>query len=391
MVKRMLLFCAVLFSFSSLSAATYHTGTVYFASVTAANPHGCGDTLYDPEITVLPGGDLQMYGQGNNSSRYVDEVFGFRRNQSTGDWPVPAGNGVPAWQGQYTRCSYSPTTPGSLASPSIVKVGSTYYMAYSGGNADNITGRVYWATSTDGLTWTSLTVGAGTEGITPIIYGLYHDECTGLNGNSTASGVGQVELASDGGYFYFFLRYGHYANGVQQSPFGERIAFRINRDTAAPGDLGSTRQIYYNGAWTSNSGKFVWTYDNQSAYGTDQVLTPGHGTNMALGAGDVKLDPQLDAFTGGDWIHFYQSVAGQPIYWEWTGALSNGTWTYGGMVDLSTVTSAYPSATVYYPGLYFYHSELGGVTGSYVFLPIQDTCGGDFGGLRIISSSLSYY
>jgi hypothetical protein len=331
-----------------------------------------------------------MYGQGNNSDRAVDEVFGFRR---TGNWQVPAGNGVPAWQGQYTRCSYSPTTPGSLASPSIVKVDSTYYMAYSGGNADNITGRVYWATSTDGLTWTSLTVGAGSEGITPIIYGWLHDECTGLDGVSTASGVGQVELAYDTpGYFYFFLRYGHYANGVQQSPIGERIAFRINRDTSAPGDLGSTREIYYDGAWTSNSGKFVWTYDNHTAYGTDQVLTPGHSaTSMGFGAGDVKYDPQLDAPIGGEWVHFYQAEAGQPIYWEWTRTLNNPTWNVGGMVDLSTVTSAYPTATVYYPGLYFYSPLLGGLTGSYLFLPIQDTCGGDFGGLHVISSSLSFY
>ena len=81
-------------------------------------------------------------------------------------------------------------------------------MAYSGGNADNITGRVYWAVSSDGIAWSRYAVNAGTEGITPIIYGKYHDEC---------SAVGDWPKRDDGSVDPIVKRHAAIINKVRES------------------------------------------------------------------------------------------------------------------------------------------------------------------------------
>lgn len=175
-----------------------------------------------------------------------------------------------------------------------------------------------------------------------------------MNGVNAASGVGQVELVNEG-YFYFFIRYGHYSNGVQIG--AERLAFRIAYDPSAPGSLGSQRQIFYDGTWRNNSGKLVWDYDKCGGQQCppspgDFVLSPNHGLHrMGFGGGVVRFDPY---FSFGEDIQFYQSQPGPPIEWDFTDSAYNADgWTYGGQVDFTTVNNTYPNSQLYYPGVYF--------------------------------------
>jgi hypothetical protein len=303
---------------------------------------------------------------------------------------------TPAIGGAYARCGYSPTgTNGPIASPSVVHdtANGKYFMAFSGGNADAITGRVYWARSTDGLTWTYYNLNAGSQLITPLVYPVYHEICS-VNAVNGGSGIGQVEMVLDRGYFIMWLRYGHDLNDAGGTLFDyERIAYRISYDPSSPTGLGSTRQIWYDGAWRNHSGKLVWNYDrcngSQCPAATgDFILAPHHSVqSMKFGAGDVKYDPNL--FFTGYWAHFSQSVAGDPIEWEYSDLLTP-EWTHGGTLDITTVLQAYPGAQIYYPGVYFYSAFAGGVVGDYILIPIDrgNSCSADFGGTRIVTAQL---
>lgn len=390
--------------------AQYHTGAVYSQTQFTEAPQSvCGGTVYDPEIFVLPDQDLQMLAQGPHNN-IVDKFYAFRRENSNGQWsgqPIdnPATPGAdyatPAMAGQYARCGYAPSGsvkgPGPIASPSVVHdvVADKYFMAYSGGNADGITGRLYWATSTDGLNWTHYSVGAGSQLITPIVYPFHHEICD-VDPVVGGSGIGQVEMVLNGGYFMIWLRYGHDENDPDGTLFdAERIAFRISYDSNSASGLGSTRQIWYDGQWRNHSGKLVWNYDRCNgtqcpAQSGDFILAPHQSVqNMKFGAGDIKYDPTL--YFLGYWVHFAQeSIAGDPIEWEYSD-LTTPEWTHGGTVDLTTVYQAYPNAQIYYPGLYFYSAWEGGLTGDYLFIPLDpgNSCtAGDFAGLRIVATQL---
>lgn len=383
-------------------SAQYRTGIVYTQTLYTEYPQPvCGGTVYDPEIYVLPDKDLQVYAQGPHNNT-VDTFYSFRREHSNGAWSgtptEPHTAAKPAIGGPYARCGYSPEgTTGPIASQSVVHdtIGGRYFMAFSGGSADAITGRVYWASSTDGLHWTYYNFNAGSELITPVIYPVHHEICD-VAPRIGGSGVGQLEMVLDGGYFVLWLRYGHDLNDEGGTLFDyERLAFRIAYDPTAPSGLGSKRQIWYDGAWRDHSGKFVWNYDRcnggQCPAGPgDFVLAPHHSVqNMKFGPGDVKYDPNL--FYWGYWVHFaQQDIAGDPIEWEYTD-LRTPEWSHGGTVDITTVLEAYPGAQIYYPGVYFYSGWEDGVPGDYIFIPIDpgDSCTmGDYGGLRIVTAQL---
>jgi hypothetical protein len=87
---------------------------------------------------------------GSLSCAYDDYIDNFySASTSGGTWITPSATSCPVLGGAYNRCGYSTTASGPIGSPSVVKVGSTYYMAFNGGNSDFITGRIYWATSGD--------------------------------------------------------------------------------------------------------------------------------------------------------------------------------------------------------------------------------------------------
>ena len=384
------------------AGAQYRTGDVYTQTqYTEFSGSPCGGTVYDPELFVLPDGDVQMFAQGPHAS-IVDKFYAFRRDSKSGQWSgsptAPGVSAAPAIEGEYMRCGYSPdATNGPIASPSVVRdpFRGRYFMAFSGGNADAITGRVYGATSKDGVDWTYYDAGAGRELITPIIYPVHHEICN-VARNTGGSGVGQLEMVLDGGYFIFWLRYGHALNDAGGTLFDyERIAFRISYDPNAESGFGSTRQIWYDGAWRNHSGKLVWDY-NLCEDGPCRPAAPGdfilgrHRSvmNMKFGAGDVKYDSTL--FYWGYWVHFAQSVAGEQIEWEYSD-LRTPEWIDGGTLDVSTVLQAFPGAQIYYPGLYFYNAWHGGVQGDYIFIPLDpgNSCTvADYGGLRIVAAQL---
>jgi hypothetical protein len=373
-----------------LFAGSYRTGTVYSPLLTNAYYHGCGDRVYDPEVFSLPNGDLRLLAQGNNNS-LTDYFFGFTRTASTGAWAIPTPSIPllsPALQGMYTRCGYTPYTnpPGPIASPSVVHVGDRYYMAYVGGNADGITGKVYWAMSYDGLSWNLYDWAPPSgQGLTPIVDPIYHEECSGLDGNHP-SGAGQVSLSYEGGYFYLHIRYAHYSAGQFRS--AEVLAFRFTYDVNHPYGIGSTHQIWQSGQWITDSGRLVWNYDNSSPYPGDPVLTEGAGMVMNIGAGDVKFDSRLNA-----WVHFAQTIAGQPISWEYSSSLAGGLWTYGGVVDTSTLNGSgvYAGKTLYYPGIYNGPLCNGCTASSLIFVPVDTVgCTAGFSGLGIVPVELIY-
>jgi hypothetical protein len=377
---------------AALSAGNYRTGVVYGAlGNVKVDDHGCGDRVYDPEVFALPNGDLRLLAQGNNDS-LTDYFFAFTRNAADGSWSLPTSSVprlAPALQGMYSRCAYSSHTnpPGPIASPSVVHVGDRYYMAYVGGNADGITGKVYWAMSHDGLSWNLYDWGAlPGQDLTPIVNPIYHEECSGLDGDSP-SGAEQVSLSVEDDYFYVHIRYGHYAHGHYRGT--EALAFRFSYNVNHPFGIGPIHEIWQNGRWVADSGRLVWNYDNAASYPGDPVLTEGAGMTMHTGAGDVKFDPRLNA-----WVHFSQSDAGEPIEWEYATSLAAGHWTYGGVVDTSTMNGpagAYRGKTLYYPGIYNGPLCNGCPAGSYVVIPV-DTIGCDFGfsGLEIVPVELIY-
>ncbi len=179
------------------AAQTYRIGASYNV-LALGDGSPCRRTWYDPEILLSPNGDPRLLAQGGNPdavcgsvSAYLDSIFDAPRNQFTGAWTLPTNTSCPVLPGGYGRCGYSPTSPGPVASPSVVQVpgDSRYFMAFGGGNADCIKGKVYWAVSNDGATWSVYNWNAPPGEIwTPILYGKYAPDCA-------LSGIGQVQLA----------------------------------------------------------------------------------------------------------------------------------------------------------------------------------------------------
>src|ERR1043166_9655850 len=159
--KPILILSAIVCPFSFITrvaAATYHLGSgivttplnaVLRQPIAANNP--CAKTWYDPELFTLPNGNLEMVAQGGNYEQNcptpnIDAFLGATRIPPSahyvGGWSLPTSTACPMLTGGYARCAYSPSSAGPVSSPSVVKVGSTYYMAFSGGNGDYIAGKV---------------------------------------------------------------------------------------------------------------------------------------------------------------------------------------------------------------------------------------------------------
>ena len=380
-------------------AQNYSVGTIYGPNISSSYYHWCGDTVYDPEVFALASGDLCMLAQGGDPNTGIDSFFEFTRDHTNGAWSLPTQwypNLPTAVTGGYARCIYSPYgLRGPIASPSVVHVGDRYYMAYVGGNADYITGKVYWAVSYDGLSWYSYDWNAPAgEILSPIVYPPNHEECGPGSQGFLASGAGQLTLAYDSGFFYLHIRYGHWNDG--QFLGVETVAFRFSYNSAHPFGIGPIKQIFQGGFWVSDSGRLVWNYDRDQ-YGNqyqpfngDPILVPYNSSQLAPQSGDMKQDPGT-----GRWVFFYQSYPGQASYaWQSATSLDGQNWTMGGTVDTTNLTAAFGNSVAYLnPGVYMGPLCNGCLSTRVMFVPVQSPgCGlnNAYSGDQVVPVELKY-
>jgi hypothetical protein len=417
--------------------AQYSIGTIY-RPLAVASPEGsntCSRTWYDPDIFLLPGNrDLGVLAQSAAPSACtdlaIDSVRSARRNGGNGRWTLPGLadevlTTCPTIQAQYTRCGFDNTVhAGPLASPSVVRLdnpnsptGVRYYMAFVGGNADFIHGKVYWAVSDDAQSWHVYQRGAK-EGWTPILQAKYlraDDAPRSAPACSQPSGIGQVQLAFEDGLFYVFLQYwhpvqpecaeGHDSAQCLASPMRiydravSSMLYRFDYSPNHPDGFGpSVREIYVDGRWQRSSGKFVWRYDvdavglQLSPDPENPVLELFNGVLTAgfqFGAGDVKR--------GNDrWLHV--SVFEDVMQAQTATSLDPtvATWTPPVIVDVGVVEASYPLYTNGpSPGIW-YGSLSGTPEKWWIWVPVptqEQRCRGSrgenpFAGLSLLPSVL---
>jgi hypothetical protein len=138
---------------------------------------GAWDEIAAGEVCVIKDGTTyKMWYSGANAAGlfrigYAESTDGISWNKHTGN-PVLAVGGVGTWD------------EAGVASPVVIKVGSTYKMWYTGKDASEIL-RIGYAESTDGITWTKSTSN-------PVL-----DKGTGWE----ALGVGSPAVILDGGTY----------------------------------------------------------------------------------------------------------------------------------------------------------------------------------------------
>lgn len=361
---------------------------------------GCSSgssTWYDPEAYFFPDGARGFLAQGvqPNPCTPFDALYLAKFNPSTLAWQLPAANTCPTLAGRYAdfACPDLPTLAPyqPLASPAITKVGSRYYMAFSGGNGDLRKGHVFWAYSDDGFTWNPLKWDPKPTGFNwkPLIYPLYGDVCKKI------FGISQLTLnydASDG-MFYLHLQYLHGDNGA-----GDSYIFRFPYSSANGFGLGGPMQVCINHGgfgtactWQSHSGEMVFDYDGHPPVGSDPLLSKYQGDvqNFPAGAGSIAWDP-----SHGDWLRVYTQVDGL-LHWQTSTSLASGLWSNPGSVEMtsfnSQVKARYPSANVSaaaYGGLFW--GTIGTRTGMWLFQPADYLGCGPFQGVGIFTVAINY-
>lgn len=395
------------------NAQGYLTGEplALLASHPAAN---CGTTWYNPSVLTLPNGDLGFIAQSGRppgpSCPYagwplasIDDFYSARMSASTGVWTVPGVNSCPTLKGAFYRCGYNPDAgqPGPIGNPSVVKVGSTYYMAFNGGNADYISGRIYWATSTNGVNWSvydipnSLDPDEPTgEDWTPIVKARYHDcvptpPARGIGELSLAYVAGDHSLGANGTFYIYFNHYGFDTNHNLDS-WGVRFAYAPNQ----PFGLGSSKEIWHreganDGAWKSfDSGLMVWNYDitsGGSAMPGEPVLSPYHGHNgtaFAFGSGEIRYDP-----VSRKWLHVY--TFGFSTKWQTASSLSANVWSGPSVIDDSNLRSLVPAGDTTPRDVGLHQGTIGNRTGLWLFAPMNiPGCSEPYPGLQIVPTEL---
>lgn len=398
----------------SINAANYKTGTVYNQILTIGGARlsgqagDCSRTWYDPEVFQVTGSpELRLLGQGGNptdgcGTAGYDALYRGTRDPASGNWTVPSTTDCTTLVG-FPKCGRPKWVWASPRSVSNVSpTDSRYFMAFVGGNGDFDKGKIYWAVSNDGQSWSiySSNPPAG-EPWSPVIYPKYGDECF------LPFGVAQVALAFENGYFYIFMNYVHRV-GYMGNPAAtwESIAFRFSYNPGHPFGFGSVKQIFYDpdgpntviggggpGSWVTHSGRFVFTYDPIAAEPGDPKL--GHFTSMWSlhnGGKDIKRDPSR-----GRWIHVFTAADTNRLHWQQTTSLVDNTWGPRFDVDTTTLDAKFPGRTLQYPGLW-YGSVGGQPNKMYIFVPVdwgQSQCqvpGQDptFSGLGIASAELLF-
>jgi len=383
-----------------LAQATWHTAGVLGGAL-ALSPASCSTTWYDPEAFFYPDGTRGFIAQGiqpNSCNQPFDALYRAKFNATTLTWQLPAPNSCPTLAGRQADfgCGETPSLAPNqpLASPAIAKVGSRYYMAFSGGNADLRKGHIFWAYSDDGVTWTTLKWDPKPAGFNwkPLIYPLYGGVCEHF-------GVAQLTLTYDpnsggpNGAFYLHMQYLHRNTGA-----GDTYIFRIPFSSANGFGLGGPMQVCINGnprgstcTWTNHSGAMVFDYDGQPVVAGDPLLSPhqGNDQNFNAGAGSITWDPSHNY-----WLRVYTTITPY-LYWQSSTSLASGVWTSPGIVDMSSfnsqVLAQYPSANLSgaaYGGLFW--GTIGTRTGMWLFQPASYMGCPPFQGVGIFTVALNY-
>jgi hypothetical protein len=366
--------------------AQYSIGTSYRPLPMATPPGGntCSRTWYDADIHLLPNGkDLGVLAQASAPNYCTDVALDTiqlgARNGDSGAWTLPASvdsyaNVCPTLQGQYTRCGFEFWFhSGPVASPSVVRLenpnsptGVRYYMAFVGGNADFIQGKIYWAVSDDGAHWEVYARNTD-ESWAPILQAKY-TRSAGAPRSAPAcehpSGIGQVQLAFEDDRFYVFFQYYHPVQpecveghdsptcvAASRRIYDRALSSHLYRFDYNPlhpfGFAGDVREMYVDGRWQHHSTKLVWGYDvdaagNQlPANADDPVLELFDGVQsagFAFGAGDVK-------FGNGRWLHAY--VFAHTMYAQTATSVdpARASWSDPQPVDVSRIRAAYSLST----------------------------------------------
>lgn len=380
----------------------YSIGTMYRPLAIPTPPGGntCGRTWYDPDIHLLPNGkDLGVLAQASAptwcTDVAVDTMQRATRENAGGRWSLPAlvddyANECPALQGQYTRCGFQNWFhSGPVASPSIVRLenensptGVRYYMAFVGGNADYIHGKIYWAVSDDGKTWDTYARNA-TEFWAPVIFAK-----VGVPECSPISGIGQVQLAFENGLFYMFFQYYHPSGDLTS------VLYRFDYNPKHPfGFGGDVRELYLRGEWRRHSGRLVWEYDTVAPEPGDPVLGLFDGVqtaNFRFGQGDVK-------FGNGRWQHVYVFAHVMQAQSATSLDPTVATWSDPEPIDVTPIREAYPlSTSAPAPGIW-YGSLSGTPEKWWIWAPVpaeDRLCAGatlpinPFGGLALLPAVL---
>jgi hypothetical protein len=383
---------------------TWRTAGLLGDELVIGPPHQCGSTWYDPEVFVFPDGNRGFLAQAGminpcTANAALDSHYSAKHNSTTLTWQVPANGSCPTVVGRYadTTCPtqefLAPNQP--LASPAIAKVGSRYFMAFSGGNVDIRKGHIFWAYSDNGVNWVPLKWDPKPVGFNwkPLIYPKHGSFCGFF-------GIPQLSLTYDPsttygpeGTFYLHFNYHHLPGEL------DTYTFRFNYTSANGFGLGSGMQVCVNNGpqgsqcnWQSHSGAMVFDYDGQPPNAGDPLLLryAGNGNNYSYGGGSIAWVP-----SHGYWLHVFTDAQGR-LRWQSSTSLASGVWSAPGFVDMtrfhSQMLARYPSyvqSEVYYGGLYY--GSIGTRTGLWLFQPADyRACPSYFTGLGIFAVALNF-
>jgi hypothetical protein len=403
MPKTRLFFIISLLLTNSLHAQpTWRTGNL--ASDALVLQGQCAATWYDPDVFLFPDGNrgfLAHGGQNNPCTANVglDSIFSAKYDSTTQAWQLPAAGSCPTLVGRYADFScppnefFAPYQP--LGSPAIVKVGTRYYMAFSGGNADFRKSHIFWAFSDNGVNWIPFDWDPKPAGYRwkPLIFPKYGDVCERF-------GIAQLSLTYDPstdygpqGSFYLHFNYHHRTGEF------DTYTFRLPYSNITPFGFGDGLQVCVNSGprgtpcnWVNHSGAMVFDYDGQPAEVGDPVLYRyfGNQNNFDYGSGSLIWDPSHNY-----WLRVF-ALFDSNLRWQTTTSLSSGIWSAPQFVDMTRfhnqVKARYPSYVqneMYYGGLFW--GQISGRTGMWLFQPADFRgCGDYFTGLGIFTVALDF-
>lgn len=415
------------------------------------------ETLYYPTIFPVPGG-IRMLAQGGNGfagndlegaqwrcgmyQNSIDSIFVYTKPNGQ-PWVGPPSQSCDFFRSDYNRCGYTtqPTLKlperdvllapyGAIGHPSVVRIRTSpttyrYFMAYNGGNADFLPGRVYWATSDDGIHWNHQKIvpidpdpypdvvphPAPPDG--PLIYARYWNcewvarqgfvsdprvhETSENRYYGREKGIGGIALLYDEndtaggqnprGTFYVYFSYSHTTVTTGGWTVQSSLAFRFDFDPANGTGVGNKRQILKDGIWVPHGGDLVWSYDEVPYL--EKGIVPGetlsHTTPYA-GALDPHFSDIQRVGQANRWVAIgavgETTVEGHStVYTQETASLSNPVWTALQTVDLGPLLdqerfksdSYKPDGRRYFgqvgPGLYF--EEIGEASVPWMFMAIR--------------------
>jgi hypothetical protein len=241
-------------------------------------------------------------------------------------------------------------------------------MAFVGGNADYIHGKLYWAMSDDGVNW-NIYGTSPTEVWKPLMEAKFNRDDTHPNSAPACgnpSGIGQVAMAAEGSYIYLFIQYYHPVLSGSYAALSNALStmiFRFPYSSSHPWGFGSsTFQVYHGGSWQTSSGKLTWEYDDDAAgnqYPADtgnpvlNLYASGDAVGFQFGEGDIK-------YGNGKWLHVSGfGDASTPVRTKVQTATCLdpqvcGNWSATQSLDLSNIKAVYTTMIDRAPhGLYY--------------------------------------